>query len=225
MRLSFLFIVLLFCSMPASAQFMDTLHAAFTGHKSFDFRYESRNSFVNNERVEVQSLKMGVTFGKKISAGGGFSWLKTKMYDDFKIHDAALGRDTIIQRNVKLKYLCYYVDYIFYKSKRWQYSIPTQFGTGYSEFSYNYRDQGIQTSRYFIFLYEPGVNIKYKIFTWLGVGANVGYRLAFKNNKYLNKRLNSPIYSAGVIIYWDQLALAIFPKNKLVNKYLGPVEW
>lgn len=220
----FILLFILLCYYGRS-QFMDTLHAAFHGHKTFDFRFESRNSFVDYERVEVQSLKFGVTFGKKLSVGGGYSWLKTKLYEDFHVFDPEVKSDVIIKRRVKLNYMCYYVDFIFYKSKRWQYSIPTQFGTGFSRFEYSYKSPEIIKSKYLVFLYEPGVNVKYKIFTWLGVGANVGYRLVFKNNKYLAKKFNSPIYSAGVIIYWDQLALAVFPKNKLVNKWLGPVEW
>jgi hypothetical protein len=209
----------------AHAQFMDSLHVAFNGHKSFDFRFESRNSFVDHGRVEVQSLKFGVTFGRKLSAGGGYSWLKTKLFDDYRIHDDDLNMDVTVKRRVKLNYFCYYVDYIFYKSKRWQYSIPTQFGTGFMQFEYAYKTPEIQKSKYLVFLYEPGVNVKYKIFTWLGLGGTVGYRLAFKNNKALGKKLNSPLYSGGVIIYWDQLALALFPKNKLAKKWLGPVEW
>jgi len=206
------------------AQFLDTLHVALNGSKTFDFRFESRNSFVNHDRIEVQSLKFGVTFGRKISVGGGYSWLKTPMFEKYKFNDAEIKKDTTINRRVRLNYLTYYVDYIFYKSKRWQYSIPTQFGTGFAKFSYDYK--GVKNeAKYLFFLYEPGINVKFKIFTWLGVGANVGYRIVFKNTKYLTNKFNSPVYSGGVIIYWDQLALALFPKNKLANKYLGPKEW
>jgi hypothetical protein len=209
----------------AKGQFMDSLHVALTGSKTFDFRFESRNSFVDQGRVEVQSLKFGVTFGRKLSVGGGYSWLKTKLYDDYKFYDSEIKSDVSLKRRVKLNYICYYVDYIFYKSKRWQYSIPTQFGTGFTQFEYSFRTPEVHKSKYLVFLYEPGVNVKYKIFTWLGLGGSVGYRLVFKNNKYLGKKLNSPLYAGGVIIYWDQLALALFPKNKLAKKWLGPVEW
>ncbi|HEY1038872.1 MAG TPA: hypothetical protein VGF30_05665 [Bacteroidia bacterium] len=219
------FIAFLLIAGIARAQFMDSLHVALNGSKTFDFRFESRNSFVDHDRVEVQSLKMGVTFGRKISVGGGYSWLKTKLYDKYSYYDSDLKSSVQVNRRVRLNYFCYYVDYIFYKSKRWQYNIPTQFGTGFARFEYTNKAAEKIEEKFLVFLYEPGVNVKFKIFTWLGLGGNVGYRIVFKNNKFLGKKLNSPIYSGGVIIYWDQLALALFPKNKLANKWLGPVEW
>ncbi|MDP2385849.1 MAG: hypothetical protein Q8M29_05735 [Bacteroidota bacterium] len=218
-------IAFLFFAGILNAQFLDSLHVAFTGSKTFDFRFESRNSFVDHDRVEVQSLKLGVTFGRKISVGGGYSWLKTKLYEKYTFYDNELKSTVTINRWLRLNYICYYVDYIFYKNKRWQYSIPTQFGTGFAKFDHNFVTGEKTKDKFMVFLYEPGVNVKFKIFTWLGLGGNIGYRMVFKNNKFLGKKLNSPIYSGGVIIYWDQLALAVFPKNKLVNKRLGPVEW
>jgi hypothetical protein len=219
------FILFLLFAGIGKAQFLDTLHAAFRGGKTFDFRFESRNSFIDHGRVEVQSLKMGVTFGKKISVGGGYSWLKTALFDKYSFYDSELKTNVTVDRRLRINYVCYYVDYIFYKSKRWQYNIPTQFGTGFAKLAYSYKTPDVIAEKYLVFLYEPGVNVKFKIFKWLGLGANVGYRMVFKNNKFMGKKLNSPVYSGGVIIYWDELALAVFPKNKLANKWLGPSEW
>lgn len=220
----FYVISLFMLSSLSYAQLFDSLNTALHGSKAIDFRFESRNSFINHDRIEVQSLKIGVTFGKRITFGGGYSWLKTPLYDKYTYTDTELHKDTVLNQRIRLNYICYYMDYIFYKSKRWQYSIPTQFGTGYMKFNWNYKDINFQ-SKSFFFLYETGVTVKYKFFTWLGAGANVGYRFIVKNNKRITNKFNSPIYSIGVIIYWNQLALAVFPKNKLANKWLGPVEW
>lgn len=209
----------------AHAQFMDTLHTAFTGKKSFDFRFEGRWSFVNHDLTTVQSLKMGVNFGRKISLGGGYSWLKTDVKDNFVLHDDELKRDTVISKTLKLHYVCYYADYIFYKSRRWQYSVPMQFGMGTTSFEYQYNTVKYKENKHFIALYEPGINVKYKIFRWMGVGANVGYRIVLKNNNFLSKKFNSPIYSAGILIYWNELALTAFPKNKKIQDKLGPSDW
>ncbi len=95
---------------------------------------------------------------------------------------------------------------------------------GYSLFSYKLNDSEF-TSRLPIIFYEPGINVKYKFYTWLGVGATIGYRVALKTNRYLSGKLNSPLYSGGILIYWDQLAVAIFKKSKIVQKWLGPEEW
>ncbi|MFL5753399.1 MAG: hypothetical protein ACJ76F_08330 [Bacteroidia bacterium] len=218
-------ILLVFSLQSAKAQFMDTLHTAFTGKKTVDFRFEGRWSFVNHDLTTVQSLKMGINFGKKISLGGGYSWLKTDVKDNFVLHDNELKKDTSIFKTLRLHYVCYYADYIFYKSKRWQYSAPMQFGMGSTRFDYTYNGEKVKEAKHFIALYEPGINVKYKIFRWMGLGANVGYRIVLKNNNFLSKKFNSPFYSAGVLIYWNELALAMFPKNRKVQDKLGPSDW
>lgn len=207
------------------AQFMDTLHTAFTGHKSFDFNYDGTWSFVDHNLVSFQSFKVGVNFGKKVSIGGGYNWLKTEVKAPFNLYDEQKHRDTLLNKSLKLGYICYYVDYVFYKSKRWQYSIPMQIGLGNTQFQYVYNDYTYKEAKHFIALYEPSIHIKYKILKWVGVEANVGYRIVLKNNHFLSSTFNSPIYSAGVLVYWNEIALALFPQSKFINEKFGPSEW
>lgn len=226
MRPLLLFLFLFFnCTQEVKAQWVDTLKTALRGRKSFDFRFESRNSFVDNERTEIQSLKFGITFGRKLSAGLGYSWLSTPVIQKIYVHDPELSKDTLINKSMKLNYVCTYVDFIFYKTKRWQYSVPMQFGIGGISFYHSYREIGYESQKRTILLYEPGVNVKYKIFSWLGIGANVGYRIVLKNNKYTGNKLNSPIYSAGVLIYWDKILVKLLPNNKKINEWFGSEEW
>ncbi len=215
----------MFMVLQGNAQYMDTLRKIFRGNKSFDFRYEGRWSFVDHRAVGIKSIKLGVTFGRRISAGAGYSWLKSPIKEQFPYFDQDMKKDTLLYRNLKLRYFCYYVDYIFYKSQRWQYSIPMQIGLGRTEFSYSYNDLAIKEPRRFIALYEPAINVKYKIWKWLGLEANVGYRLVLKNNRFLSKTFNSPIYSAGIVVYWSELALSLFPRSAIVQEKLGPSEW
>lgn len=212
-------------SFSSRAQWMDTIANALNGKKALDFRFESRNSFVDNERIEIQSVKFGITFGKKISAGLGFSWLSTPIVNSLSIYDSELKIDTFVNNTLKMRYACTYVDFIFYKSKRWQYSIPTQFGIGRTGMSYTYKGINIAYPKRVIVLYEPGVNVKYKILSWLGLGANIGYRIVLKNKKVSENKFNSPVYSAGIVIYWDKLLMAIFPKNQKIQDKFGPDKW
>jgi len=220
----FLLFLLFMASQSASSQYMDTLRKAFSSSRTFDFRYESNNSFINHDRVEVQSLKFGVTFGKKITFGAGYCWLNSILFEKHKHFDVETKSDIYLNRRMRLNYFCYYFDYIYYKTKRWQYSIPTQFGSGIANFDYNYKGKNYHEDFLLVF-YEPGINVKYKFYNWLGIGASVGYRMVFKPNKYIASKFNSPLYSGGVLIYWDQLAVSVFKKNKLVQKWLGPEEW
>ena len=142
-----------------SAQYMDTLRKVFSGSRTFDFRYESKNSFINYDRVEIQSLKFGVTFGRKITFGAGYCWLTTPLFEKHKHFDEEIKADVFVDRKFRLNFYCYYFDYIYFKTKRWQYSIPTQFGSGYAKFDYTYNNRKYH-EEFFIVLYEPGSNIK-----------------------------------------------------------------
>lgn len=214
-----------FLSLSADAQYMDTLRRALNGKKSVDFRFTSRNSFVDHERVEVLGLKLGVNFGKKIAVGAGYCWLSNPLYENVIIRDADLNKDTAVVKKFTMGYTALYADYIFFKNKRWQYSVPLQFGIGKMGFSWDYNGKKMKDPKQWFVVYEPEVNVKYKFFSWLGVEATVGYRIMLKNNRFLSKHFNSPLIAGGVIIYWNELALLAFPKNKLVQEKLGPSDW
>ena len=113
----------------------------------------------------------------------------------------------------------------FTKKKRWQLSSQVELGTGLSKFEF--LGDGTVNNRpgNFMCLYNPAINIKFKIFKWLGLGSTIGYRFMLINESELGKQLNSPLYSGGILIWWDELALALFPKSKKINSWLGPPEW
>lgn len=206
------------------AQYKDTLHRAFTSSKSVDGRYESKNSFTNGERIEVVSFKLGVTFGKKVSIGGGYAYLNSPLNTNGVL--PSLNGSISYQKNsFSFRYLCYYVDFIFHKNKRWQLSSQVEFGAGISKFERLNSGEKNTKAGNPMFLYNPAVNIKFKILKWLGAGATIGYRFMLLNENNLGKQFNSPLYSAGVLIWWDELALAVFPRSKKINTWLGPSEW
>jgi hypothetical protein len=206
------------------AQYADTLHQAFNSKKSFDCRYESKNSFFEGDRIEVVSLKLGTTFGKKISIGGGYCWLNSELNNSsfFPNLDGAVKNKN---NRFTFRYLCYYVDFVFHKTKRWTLSSQVEFGGGFSKFQYLNNGEPNTGVGDFVGLYNPAINIRFKIFKWLGIGSTVGYRFMLVNDIAIVKRLNSPIYSAGVFVCWDELTFALFPKSKQVKKWLGESEW
>jgi hypothetical protein len=206
------------------AQFLDSLHKAFAGKKSIDFGYGSRNAFIDHNRINVQSLKIGVDFGK-ISIGGGFSWLTTKISDTKVIHDQEMNKDTTVQRQLSFSYLCYYVEYTYYKSRRWECSIPMQIGVGKLGYAYNYKGIKTLSDQGYCFVYEPEIDVKFKVFRWIGLEGDIGYRLLIKNDPLVKKTFNSPLFSFGAFILWDELALMMFKKNKWVQRKFGPSDW
>ena len=170
---------------------------------------------------------MGVDFGKKITIGVGYAWLNTNtpVYHRYNFRDTELKKDTFVDRRLKLQYACFYINYIYYKSKRWEFSVPLQIGVGKLSYSYPYK--GIQKTddAGYCFLYEPEVNVKFTILRWLGVEGDVGYRIMLQENHLIKNTFNSPLLALGVFINWNELALMSFPKNTWVQKKFGPSTW
>ena len=206
------------------AQFIDSLNYAFKHKYSIDARLESRTSFINHQFTSVTGVRLGVAFQRKLRIGGGISWLKTHVSNNFYSTNA-LGKTDTLTKFLKFVYFCYYIDFVFYKTKRWQLSVPIQLGTGSSWYqqtkSYSF---GNNEEKHFLFLYEPGITVQFKLFKWLGGGADFAYRFAFQNSKKSNVHLNSPSLSFKALFWIDQLFYELFPKSELTKKY-GPAYW
>jgi hypothetical protein len=214
------FILILKCG---SAQYMDTLHAVLKGRASIDARLESRYSFINNEIIGVTGFRLGAAFQRKLRIGGGLSWLKTNFSQTFHSSDTTeLIKSSV--KYLKFGYTCLYADFVFYKTKRWQLSVPIQVGAGLTWFQpkINYNLYG-PDAKYFLLLYEPGITVQFKVFKWFGLGADVAYRFAMTNRK-IAPNLNSPTYSFKILFWFDELYYMAFPNSKLTQKY-GPATW
>ncbi|MGE0568319.1 MAG: hypothetical protein AB7O73_10250 [Bacteroidia bacterium] len=218
------FIIILFASL-SKAQFQDSLTTILNGKSSIDARIETRYSFIDNELINVRGVRLGVAYKRKLRIGGGISWLKSEL--PFEFTTVGIGGTEIdtVTKYLKFAYLSYYIDFVFHRTKRWQLSVPIQAGAGMSwfqtkkEYYLNYGD-----AKYFLLLYEPGITVQFKIFKWLGLGTDVGYRFVLKNNKKIGERLLSPTYSLKLHFWPDQVFYQIFPKHPL-SKRKGPAEW
>ena len=204
-----LLVINLFCK----GQFMDSIYDVIKQKRSFNINLELRFSFINNQLTTVNGLRGGISFNRKLRIGGGISWLNSDLFIDNE------------KQYLKFVYLCLYSDIVFYKTKRWQLSVPIQIGMGSSwfqketQFSFSNKD-----SKYFLLLYEPGITTQFKVFKWLGFGTDVAYRFTLKNEKNIGENLNSPTYSFKILTWIDQLYYDFFPKTKLSIKY-GPSFW
>ena len=201
----------------AKAQLFDTIQALFRQQYSVDARLESRNSFIDHQLVSVNGARLGVCFQRKFKIGIGLSWLNSTVKSPHFTDDQP--------QYLKFGYLCYYLDYVFYKTKRWQLSVPIQAGTGscwyQKERGYNL---GGKDSKYFLLLYEPGITAQFKIFKWFGLGSDVGYRFSLSSGKKSGINLNSPSYSFKLLFWFDQLYYDLFPKSELTKRF-GPSYW
>lgn len=216
-------ISILFFSIQVKAQFLDTFKVFLRSKPSIDARLESRYSFFSNTATKVSGVKLGLSFRRKLRVGMGYSWLSGDVSDKKKL--TGLGGETVYVDNyLKFGYLCFYADFVFYKSKRWQLSVPIQAGTGLAWFQHSYNGEKIRSKKHFLLLYEPGITVQFKALTWCGLGLDMGYRFALKNTHNVGEKLNSFTCAPKLLIWFDQIFFEVFPKSKITKKY-GPAYW
>jgi hypothetical protein len=216
----FFFIV---CATSGKTQILDTLRDLFKHKYNIDGRLESRLNFIDHQVTSVTGLRLGIAFKRKLRLGVGLSWLRTRVSKDFYSKNS-LGKTDTVTRYMKFYYLCYYADFVFYKTKHWQLSVPIQVGTGRSWF----QDQtGFKLSskpKYFLLLYEPGITVQYKLTKWVGLGTDVAYRFVLRYPRRPENNLNSFCLNFKVLLWFDQLFYELFPKSE-ISKKRGPAAW
>lgn len=209
----FLFVTTCF-PLIGKAQLYDSLRANLKMKPTLHFKLDSRNSFISNYKEPVFGVKIGADFGKKLRLGFGYNFLKTSFITDLRF-DAPRGVD-VIHRNLRVQYFCSYIEYVFYTTKKWEFSVPVQFGIGAIWYKYSFKDiENLRSRKYLLLLYEPTLSGQYKVFDWLGGGLDVGFRFALHKNKNIEERLTFPTYSLKLLIYWGVLYNKVFPKYPL----------
>jgi hypothetical protein len=216
-------IICLIISFTSKAQFLDTFKVFLHSKPSIDARLESRYSFLNNNATKVSGVRLGLSFKRKLKIGIGYSWLDTDVTDQKLITDA-FGIKRFTTNYFKFGYICYYADFVFHKTKRWQLSVPIQLGTGQYWTQYNDGEKTVATKKHFLLFYEPGISVQFKITRWCGLGIDVCGRLAMRNTHNVGEKLNSFILAPKLLIWFDQIFYMIAPKSKITEKY-GPAIW
>lgn len=210
---------LLFTPKPASAQMMDSIRLSFKQKARFVIGFDSRNSFISNERAEILGLKLGVEFGNKFGIGlSGHLMNETNshFYKNYTVVSPT-GSNEIVKAQLKLFYIAYYVEYIFYNSKHWKFSVPLQLGIGRSNYLYTYNNKEEAPDKHIVLIYEPIVATEYRIFKWLSVTGEIGYRVMLLNNPTVKENFNSPTYAVGIGISFSELCKIFFPESKLTK--------
>jgi hypothetical protein len=206
-------------SFNSSAQLVDSIRTSLTKKTKLDARLDTRNTFITNQKSQVFGIKLGVTFGNRLKLGGGLNSLKDYRAERI-IHPAtidAFGVDTV-SSVLKLDYLCYYMEYVFYKTRKWEISIPVQIGFGNTRHEFYHKNKLHVINKKHLLIYEPTMSCKYKFFPWIGVGAEVGYRVVFGNTRVTRRdfKFAAPTYGLNLLIYYGELFRMVFPKKQKV---------
>jgi hypothetical protein len=205
--------LIILSAVTANAQIEDSVYAALQKKPRPSFKFDSRNSFVSNRKTSVYGLMFGLDFGKSLNLGIGIHWLGDGNTKNYYSVDPTGVKDTI-KANLKMNYFAYYAEQVFYNKKRWEFAALFRFGLGNSHYQYYEGSHLVKRDKRFVILYEPAITGSYKIFRWLGLGGDAGFRLMLKNNKAIPENFNSPTYALHLVIYFPELYRMIFKKKK-----------
>lgn len=190
----------------AKAQTADSIGSILNSPGRFFLKFDTKNSFITNTRADIWGVKTGIQFARKIKTGIGYSWLHTKLEKNIIITP-----DTV-SALLTFNYPELYFEYVFYSTRRWEFSIPLQLAAGNSFYRYSLNGSKFVQDKHIMMLYEPAVSLQYKIVRWFGIGGDIGYRLVLVRNKAIPENFNSPLYSFKALIYYDELYEMIFKK-------------
>jgi len=166
----------------------------------------TRNSFINNNRVGVLGVQLGLNYANNVFVGIGYN----QLYSSSSVFDKQLF---FRNRNVtnstiatlQMAYFSIWAEYVYYRNHKWQLSIPLQMGMGQGYYKYTLNNETKKIDENFIFVYEPAVSVEYKVIKWLGVGTDIGFRFIVTNYTHLNEKLNSPTYAFKLLIYYNEI--------------------
>lgn len=201
---------MIFFQLSVNAQLIDSIGEALKHKPKLSFRFDNRYSFTATTPSKIIAFKLGAEFNEKFKVGGGYNILISKLIKPVYIESGGVIKDTVTS-TLKMGYMSYYAEYVFFKNKRWEFSIPIQLGFGNTHYEYHYGGIKFKNNWSVIINYEASVTGQYKIIKWLGIGAGLGYQLMLKDNPHINENFNTPIYVIKLKIFIGDIYKSVFP--------------
>lgn len=184
-------------SILANAQIADEVQKVLKKKRSIYFNWDSKATFISNNYAQVKSVKLGFDFGGKTKVGLGYNWYKGDL--NF-VPD--LEKPTI-NYNLKMRYGSFFLEHMYFENKRWEASIPVQFGVGWLNYQ-NANKEVYDKAGGLVLYYEPSSSILYKFWRYFGAGGGIGYRIAFLTGPNPNEeKLHSPVFFIRTKVYFD----------------------
>jgi hypothetical protein len=203
-----LFFLVFFSKIYSQVNFIDSIKISLQKKPNLIGNFSTRYAFIDHISSPILNIWGGLNFGNTFRVGAGFAFLKNPYQTDQIINSA------ISPIRIEFNYFNVFAEYVFYRTPKWEFSIPLFFGIGDSYIRYINSNSAIKHTKKLILLYEPVISGHYKLFPWLGIGADIGYRLMLKNNKSIDRKFNSPVYGFGLLIFTKELYNIYLRKSK-----------
>lgn len=202
----FFVLVLFYCSSSScNAQFFDAIETSLREKPKFDFKVDTRHSFISARVAKILGVKVGVSYANTTKFGLGYNYLWSKVKNERTIINSKNERESV-NATFKFWYLSPYFEYVFYNEDPWEISILALVGGGTSHFKYQDKyGVNYSTDKSFVLLWEPYMTAQYRVLKYFGVGAGIGYRLPLSGDKFSRRQLISPIYVLKMKVYLQEI--------------------
>ncbi len=197
-----------------SAQFIDTVKADLKHKPVFHYKFDSRSAFIGNRNANVWGIKIGLGYNKKIRFGIGYNYLKSRLPAKVNLISPETG--AAINTRLRMRYVSLYAEYVYYREKKWELTVPVQLGIGSTKYvAFDDPNNHYQSAGKLIILYEPCLSVNYRLVPFVAVGAEMGLRLALYKNRMVKEQVTAPIYVFKVLVYWSDMINYFWPNNKI----------
>ncbi|MCW5899602.1 MAG: hypothetical protein KIT10_10060 [Flavobacteriales bacterium] len=194
-------LLLLLVVLPARAQLLDSISLFAEQEPRFVAKLDVRGGFISNRNVRVMGAKAGLEHAGRFQYGIGYAFLFTPVERERFIPELGLTNTRL-----RIGYVTPYVDYAFYQRGPWEVRLPVQLGIGAG--STIYRDASgrkRRLQRTGLLIYEPVMVVQYRFFRYAALTGGWGFRLVWQTGDQLGERLNAPIYTFGLRIFFGDL--------------------
>jgi hypothetical protein len=172
--------------------------------------FDAFRSFYSGAPVKFNGMRFGVEYRGVHRFGFGFYGLKRDLvFTDLHV-ESPFTTDTSLVK-FKLNYATFFYERVFFKTPKWEVSIPLYLGGGGLD---GFVETGNGTYYKYLAssfsLLKTGIGLKYFILPWLAPRIGGGYRLTFNTEKSLRKAFNGPYYAFGLSIMIGELYRSVF---------------
>jgi len=163
----------------------------------FAFQFDNRFSSIRGNNITIFGAKAGIQYKNLFRIGLGGSFIVSPV----TISYINKRTKSLEENRISFWYGSVFNDWILYKNKKWECFITEQVGYGKPTFVREVNDEIVSDVDIALWVNEVSGQVNYKIFSWIGVGAGIGYRNIWNNKAVLKSTFDAPIYIGKIIIY------------------------
>lgn len=196
MRTLICIIFLISFSISAIAQ--ETILEINTTRKyKFIFQLDNRFSSIREADITILGAKAGIQYKRLTRLGLGGSFILSPV--NITYIDKKTGE--ISENTINFWYGSIFNDWILYKSHKLECFITEQIGYGKPHLTREVNDEIVNNINIPLYINEISGQANYRVLSWLGVGAGIGYRNIWNKHAALRSTFDAPIYIGKIIIY------------------------